>query len=166
MSKRAKKVFLALAMLIVAIQLVPYGRGHTNPPVVAEPPWDSPRTRELFFRACADCHSNETRWPWYSHIAPASWLIARDVQKGRSEFNVSEWGTHPNKHAHEAAEEVEKGKMPPKLYALFHRSARLSPSEKEELIRGLIATFGGEEKGEGKHDNEGHNHEGHEHHER
>ena len=146
-TRAAKKVFLVLVLLGVALQLVPYGRNRTNPPVLAEPPWDSPRTRELFFRACADCHSNETRWPWYSALAPTSWLIVRDVQEGRAHFNVSEWGVHENEHAHEAAEEVEKGKMPPKLYALFHRSARLSPSEKEELLHGLRATFGSEAEG-------------------
>ena len=65
--------------VLLIIQFVPYGRDHTNPPVIAEPAWDSPQTRALFFRACADCHSNETKWPWYSTIAPASWLITRDT---------------------------------------------------------------------------------------
>ena len=61
---------LAVVALALLIQLVPYGRAHTNPPVVAEPNWDSPQTRELAVRACFDCHSNETTWPWYSNIAP------------------------------------------------------------------------------------------------
>ncbi|MCX7782465.1 MAG: heme-binding domain-containing protein, partial [Meiothermus sp.] len=82
----------ALALVLLAIQLVPYGRDHQNPPVVAEPPWDSPQTRALFVRACADCHSNQTRWPWYSHIAPVSWLVQRDVEEGRSKLNLSLWG--------------------------------------------------------------------------
>lgn len=68
-----------LLVLLLAIQLVPYGRDHTNPPVVAEPAWDSPATRALFVRACADCHSNQTVWPWYSHVAPVAWLVAHDV---------------------------------------------------------------------------------------
>lgn len=85
--------FGALALVLLAIQLVPYGRDHHNPPAVAEPPWDSPQTRELFVKACADCDSNQTRWPWYSHIAPVSWLVQRDVEEGRSKLNLSLWGS-------------------------------------------------------------------------
>ena len=75
----------------VAIQLVPYGRDHDNPPVLADAPWDSARTRELAVRACFDCHSNETHWPWYSNIAPISWLTQNNVKEGRDELNFSEW---------------------------------------------------------------------------
>lgn len=71
-----KKILVGLAgavlMLILLLQLVPYGRNHTNPAVIAEPNWNSPQTRAYFYRACADCHSNETAWPWYSNIAPLS----------------------------------------------------------------------------------------------
>jgi hypothetical protein len=63
------------AAAFLVIQLIPYGHDHTNPPVVKEAPWDSPRTRELAVGACFDCHSNETVWPWYSNIAPGSWLL-------------------------------------------------------------------------------------------
>lgn len=73
-------IFLAAAIL--AIQLVPYGRNHANPSLGQEPAWDSAQTRELTARACFNCHSNETVWPWYSNIAPASWPIQRDVDKG------------------------------------------------------------------------------------
>ncbi len=69
-----RKIILTLTALVVGgfllIQLVPYGRNHTNPPVIQEPAWDSPQTQELFTRACADCHSNTTVWPWYSNVAP------------------------------------------------------------------------------------------------
>src|SRR5512134_2904759 len=83
---------LGVIMLIaVGLQLVPYGRNHTNPPVQSAPQWDSPHTREWFARACADCHSNETVWPWYSNIAPISWLVQRDVDEGRRALNYSEW---------------------------------------------------------------------------
>ena len=97
---------LVVAVLLLAIQFAPYGWDHTNPAVVAEPKWDTPRTRELFFRACADCHSNETKWPLYSRIAPVSWLVYNDVHEGRSKLNVSEWN-RPQKDAHEAAEELQ-----------------------------------------------------------
>jgi hypothetical protein len=135
---------VVLVGLAVGIQLVPYGRAHTNPPVVQEPAWDSPRTRELAKRACYDCHSNETVWPWYSHLAPFSWSVQDHVEEGREHMNFSEWN-HPSEHAHEAAEEVEEGHMPLPSYVRMHSSARLSDSEREELIAGLKATFGEEE---------------------
>lgn len=140
----ARKVYTAVGgtiVLLMLIQLVPYGKDHTNPEITAEPQWDSPRTRELFFRSCRDCHSNETRWPAYSRIAPASWLIQSDVSEGREEFNVSEWDRVSGDAGSEAAEEVRKGEMPPWFYLPAHPEARLSDSEKEELIKGLTATF-------------------------
>jgi hypothetical protein len=74
---------IGAVILLVGIQVIPYGRSHTNPPVTGEPAWDSPKTRELAVRACYDCHSNQTVWPWYSHIAPISWLVQQDVDEGR-----------------------------------------------------------------------------------
>jgi len=128
--------------VLLIIQFVPYGHDHTNPPVIAEPAWDSPQTRALFFRACPDCHSNETKWPWYSTIAPASWLITRDIMEGRAEFNVSEWG-RPDNEGDDAAETVQNGEMPPWFYLPLHPEASLSPAERQQLINGLLATFGG-----------------------
>ena len=153
---RLSRVLLLLAGLLLAIQLVPYGWNHTNPAVVAEPKWDTPRTRELFFRACADCHSNATKWPLYSRVAPVSWLVASDVQEGRSKLNVSEWN-RPQKDAHEAAEELQKGAMPLPIYLPLHPDARLSTGEKAELVAGLAATLGGESAGarSGEEDGEG-----------
>jgi mono/diheme cytochrome c family protein len=92
----AAMVLAGFVGVLLIIQFVPYGRDHTDPPVIAEPAWDSPQTRAPFFRACADCHSNETTWPWYSTIALASWLITRDVMEGRAKFNVSNWGRPDN----------------------------------------------------------------------
>ena len=90
-----KKIILIVVIVAVGgfllIQLVPFGRDHTNPPVVQEPKWDSPATRELAKRACFDCHSNETVWPWYSNIAPVSWLVANDTYEGRDHLNFSDW---------------------------------------------------------------------------
>lgn len=133
-------VALAVAVFLLA-QLVPYGRDHSNPPVLAEPEWDSPRTRELAERACFDCHSNETEWPWYSHIAPNSWMVQRDVDRGRDELNYSEFGDASDE-ASESAETVLDGEMPPWYYELAHQEARLSDSERDELVQGLIRTFG------------------------
>ncbi len=147
----SKKIFLKLAVavfvLLVAIQLVPYGRDHSNPKVAIEPAWDSPTTRELFFRSCKDCHSNETTWPWYSKVAPISWLVQYDVNKGRAEFNVSEWN-RPKNEGDEAAEELREGEMPLWFYLPTHPEARLSDTERQTLIDGLIATFGEKESHE------------------
>jgi hypothetical protein len=114
-----------------------------------EPDWDRPRTRELFFRTCRDCHSNETSWPWYSHVAPASWLVQHDVEEGREHFNVSEWGREDNE-GDEAAELLREGEMPPWFYLPAHPEALLTDAERRELVAGLVATFG-EEDGE-RHD--------------
>lgn len=133
----------ALLVLLLAMQLVPYGRDHSNPAVVAEPAWDSPETRALFVRACADCHSNQTVWPWYSNIAPVSWLVAHDVEEGRAKLNVSMWGQQRNE-GDEAAESVREGEMPLQIYLPTHPEARLTPAEREQLIAGLAATFGDE----------------------
>ena len=145
-----KKIILGglagIVLIAILIQLLPYGRSHTNPPVIAEPVWDDPQTRVLFMRACGDCHSNETAWPWYTSVAPISWLIQHDVDEGREKFNVSEWGQGENE-AGEAAETLQKGSMPPKIYLPIHPSARLSAPDKQALIAGLIATFGA---GEGR----------------
>ena len=137
---RMRNGVLGIVGLGVLIQLVPYGRDHVNPPVAGEPGWDRPRTRELFLRACKDCHSNQTQWPWYSSVAPASWLVQRDVEEGRSHFNVSEWGREKN-HGDEAAEMVREGEMPPWFYLPAHPDARLSERERDELVAGLTATF-------------------------
>lgn len=124
-----------------AIQLIPYGRDHTNPPVVREPQWDSEVTADLVDRACYDCHSNETRWPWYSNIAPMSWLVYRDVIQGRDDLNFSEMGREDNE-TEKAAETVRDGEMPPFRYVINHPEARLDDSEREALIRGLVQTLG------------------------
>jgi mono/diheme cytochrome c family protein len=137
----------ALLGLLLVIQLVPYGRDHTNPPVVAEPAWDSPATRALFVRACADCHSNQTTWPWYSHVAPASWLISRDVVEGREKFNISMWGQQRNE-GDEAAETVREGEMPLWFYLPLHSEAKLTPAEQQQFIVGLAATFGEKHSGQ------------------
>jgi hypothetical protein len=127
--------------LFLAIQLVPYGRSHTNPPVTQEPKWDSPQTRALAARACFDCHSNLTKWRWYSNIAPASWLVQRDVDGGRSQFNFSEWNKPQDISGGDLAESIRNGSMPPWFYVLPHPSAKLSSAEKNALMRGLLATL-------------------------
>jgi hypothetical protein len=125
------------AVLAVAIQFVPYGRDHSNPSVVQEPVWPDERTRELAVGACFDCHSNETVWPWYSHIAPVSWFLMNDVTGGREHLNFSEWQN--DDQALGAAESIEEGSMPPFQYKPMHSAARLSDEEKADLVAGLRA---------------------------
>jgi len=140
----AKRLAIGASVLLLAVQVVPYGRDHSNPPVTGEPAWDSPRTRELFMQTCGDCHSHETEWPWYSQIAPVSWLIQRDVDEGREHFNVSLWN-RAHGDADEAAEEYEEGAMPPWFYTPLHPAARHTPEDRVALLAGMRATFGGAE---------------------
>lgn len=116
-----------------------------NPPVVNEPVWDRPETRALAKRACFDCHSNETVWPWYAKVAPISWLVVYDVREGRAEFNFSNW--HPgDKPGRKADEEIRDGKMPLPRYLLLHPEARLTDAEKAQLRAGLLKTMNGAAK--------------------
>ncbi len=143
------KFLTGAGVVLAGIQLLPYGRDHKNPVVSGVPKWDSPRTHELFNRACKDCHSNETVWPWYSSYAPVSWLTALDVTFGRKNFNVSEWGVQKKNEGDRAAAEVRKGKMPLFIYLPAHPEAKLNAVEKKELVDGLVATFG-DKKGKDK----------------
>ncbi len=144
MSRTVKIVLWVVVALIVGfglIQLVPYGRDHTNPPVASEPVWASPQTKALAQKACFDCHSNETVWPWYSSIAPGSWLIYRDVVEGRDNLNFSEWpATGGGGLMAAAAGNVAEGEMPPLQYKLAHSGARLTDAEKQQLIAGFKAS--------------------------
>jgi len=126
------------AVGLAVIQLVPYGWSHPNPPVVADAPWPNDDVASLARAACYDCHSNESHWPVYSYVAPMSWLVRRDVEAGRDEFNFSEWGRHGN-NGDKAAEEIADGAMPPGRYTLLHPDARLSDAEREALIPALRA---------------------------
>ena len=136
---------LALVLVALLIQAVPYGRSHDNPPVLAEPQWDSERTRELMVKACFDCHSNEVEYPWYASVAPISWAVQSHVDAGRGDVNYSEWNREQKK-ADESAETVEEGSMPPWYYT-WRRPGLLSEVEKQDLIRGLKATAGTHENG-------------------
>jgi hypothetical protein len=145
MSKTLKyfiQSMLAVIAVLVLIQAIPYGKTYTNPPVVREPSWDSAATRAIAKRACFDCHSNETIWPWYSRIAPVSWLVRFDVDEGRSELNFSEWqnGARKGERPDKISKEISKGEMPPFVYLPTHPEARLSDADRRRLIDGLNAT--------------------------
>ena len=139
-----KKKILYLIVIGVAllglIQLVPFGRDHTNPPMVSEPNWNSPQTRQMAKDYCFQCHSNETDWPWYSNIAPASWLIEMDVIGGRSKFNFSDWNNNPGE-LREIVGAINEGEMPPIQFWIFHPSSRPNAQQKIDFIAGLQATI-------------------------
>jgi mono/diheme cytochrome c family protein len=135
-----KQLGIAVLMFAAVIQFLPFDGAQNNPASVTEPAWDSPRTRALAVRACFDCHSNQTRWPAYARLAPASWLIEYDVNKGRAELNFSEWD-RPQEEATNAAAAVREREMPPLAYRVMHRGARLTMEERNALARGLFATL-------------------------
>ncbi len=124
------------------IQLIPYGRNHNDPAVSHAVTWNSPQTEQLAMQACGDCHSNQTTWPWYSNIAPISWVVQEHVDHGRQILNFSDIRSSSRRGIDRAAQAVQNGNMPPGYYTMMHPTARLSDAEKQQLIDGLRATFG------------------------
>ncbi len=133
---RLRWAVLGAVGVFVALQLVPYGWQHPNPPVVAEAPWPDAESEAIARAACYDCHSNETDWPLYSYVAPMSWLVRQDVEDGRDKLNFSDWDRDAGE-ADDAIEETEDGSMPPAQYTLIHRDAHLSDAEEQQLIDAL-----------------------------
>ncbi len=124
----------ALVVILIAIQFVPVDR--SNPPATAD--FDGPTNVATVLRtSCYDCHSHETTWPWYSRIAPVSWLVAHDVEEARGHLNFSLWGSYDPKRqerlAEEIWEEVEEGEMPLPAYLLAHSDARLTDAAKATI---------------------------------
>ncbi len=135
MKPTLNQIGVALVVVFVAIQLVPVDR--SNPPVESDVPAPEP-VRAVLKRACYDCHSNESVWPWYSHVAPVSWLIARDVHEGREELNYSLWNKLSEEKQAKARkdtwEEISEGEMPPAIYLVMHGDAHLSLADRA-LVR-------------------------------
>lgn len=126
---------IGLLVMFGLIQLVPVDR--SNPPVEAEIP-APPEAKMVLRKACYDCHSNETIWPWYSYVAPISWLVAYDVHEGRAELNFSAWNRYSTKQQveklKESLEEIEEGEMPPWFYMSVHRNIQLSTRDRDVLL--------------------------------
>ena len=139
---------IAFCVAFVAIQLVPVSR--TNPPVQGEFR-GSTEVVSVLRRACYDCHSNETVWPWYSRVAPLSWVIAHDVNVGRAELNFSTWNQlsidKQAKAMKESWKEVAEGEMPTWYYVLLHPEARLSAND-QSVLRTWAGSAAGTEQGE------------------
>lgn len=131
------KILLGVIAVFIIIQFLPVDT--ENPQVITEPDWDTPKTKELVRRLCFDCHSNETTWPWYSKIAPVSWIIASHVEDGRKELNFSEDKEFDVK---EIIEEFSEGKMPLRMYKDFHPETSITNEDSLLFVEGLIKTLG------------------------
>ena len=141
MKKKLKWIFAAGVVVFALLQLMNPTR--TNPPVTPghdlmatkAPP---PQIAALLHAACYDCHSYETKWPWYSRIAPVSWLVVGDVKDGRERMNFSDWPRElPERAAKRLgriSEEVGYKDMPPSKYTLMHPEARLTADQRQQLI--------------------------------
>jgi len=135
-----KIALILMAVILIAIQFIPVNK--TNPPVTAE--LNAPtEIMSVFKKSCYDCHSNETEWPWYSFVAPVSWIVSGDVKDGRLHLNFSKWENFSRKNIvkmkEEIWEEIERGKMPLGKYIFMHPEAELDHKEKD-----LIKEWAGE----------------------
>ena len=134
MMRIQNKILTGLGAIFLAFQIVPIDR--ENPPVESEIP--APKAvRAVLERACFDCHSHQSRWPWYGYLAPASWLIAYDIEEARDHLNFSTWDRYDEDEQvdkiEEAWEEVEEGEMPPFFYLPRHPTARLDEADRALL---------------------------------
>ena len=144
MKKKLKWIFAGLFAAVALLQFTNPAR--TNPPVVTDfigtnsPP---PQIAAMLRASCYDCHSHETRWPWYSRVAPMSWLIANDVKDGRANLDLSDWPAGDRlrsaKKMENMGEQIGFGDMPPKKYTLIHADARLTDGQRKELSGWLDA---------------------------
>lgn len=134
----------AIAVVFGVVQLWPVRL--TNPPSQSDPT-APPAVSAILRRACYDCHSNETRWPWYSRVAPCSWIVVHDVELGRKEVNFSEWGNYYARTRQRKLEWVQRALkdrvMPPWSYTLMHPGARLSEDDRARLQRWIGTALAG-----------------------
>jgi hypothetical protein len=140
MQKPVKVALIVVVVSLVGIQLIRPDR--TNPPVDAGHTINNqlqtpPEVTRILERSCHDCHSNQTTWPWYSNVAPVSWLVADDVSEGREHMNFSEWSQYDRAEAADLVGNIckwtSRGKMPLPSYLLIHRDAKLSPQDVKAL---------------------------------
>lgn len=146
MSMWLKGSVLALVAFLVSAQI--YRPRTTNPAIDPEQQIGptlvgEPGIASILDRSCIDCHSNRTVWPWYSRVAPVSWLVASDVNRGRRRVNFSEWGSYSadkrSKLLVAICKEVTEGDMPPMTYTPMHSSATLTQADAQEICRWTTA---------------------------
>jgi hypothetical protein len=129
---------VAAVVIFAALQL--FNPSRANPPVVADfaAATRAPASIAAGLRAaCYDCHSDETRWPFYARVAPVSWLIASDVNKGRTHLNLSDWPAEPARAARNLDrmnEVIDYHEMPPAKYKVLHADARLTDAQRKDIL--------------------------------
>ena len=135
-SKMVRKLLFAVVLLLVVAQVVPFPPAD-NPPLGEEVP-APPEVRTILRVSCYDCHSNETVWPWYSHVIPTKWFVRGHVMEGREHLNFSTWEEYTPERAsrrlENVVEMVQDGKMPLPSYLRLHSSAALSPEDQSRII--------------------------------
>lgn len=143
-----KQILITLIAAVIIIQFIPVDK--TNPETVKGNDIISmtnadKEISEILKRSCYDCHSNDTKYPWYSKIAPVSWYLKAHIKEGREHFNFSEWKSYDYekqvKISQESIEEVKDNEMPLKSYTLIHSEAKLSADKKEKITRWFTAEF-------------------------
>lgn len=132
-------IFIIILLVIIGIQFIEVEK--TNPPVTAD--INAPiEVKTILQQSCYDCHSNETKWPWYSKVAPVSWLVSKDVVEGREHLNFSDWEkllpAKQRKLKEEIWEEIEEDKMPMSNYTLLHPSAKLDLIKKQTIKKWAV----------------------------
>ncbi len=149
--RRIKGVMAAAAVVFVLMQLVPMSR--SNPPITQDVAAPAP-VESILRRACYDCHSNETRWPWYAHVAPVSWLVIRDVDRGRKHINFSTWDVYADdpetviRKLRNIDKVMHNRTMPLWYYLQLHSEARLSDPDREILEDWVLRAIENVEKRE------------------
>ena len=140
MKKTLKIIVIVLVVGFIAIQF--YRPDRTNPPVVEAETLEAnanvpENVKKILERSCNDCHSNQTVYPWYSNVAPFSWLLVNHIEDGRRHLNYSTWATYDNKRKRkkldETCDEVTSGDMPHKQYLWIHSDAKLSQEDIKTL---------------------------------
>lgn len=141
MGKKFKIVLLVLVGIFLIIQVIPSNRPANEPVAGVDffQQYAVPERVETIIRtSCFDCHSQEVSYPWYSYVAPVSWLVSRDVRFGRANLDFSRWHELDKKDkiklAGEIGEEVEQGLMPMPIYLVMHSDATLSPEDQQLIL--------------------------------
>ena len=137
MTKTLKSLFALAAVAVIVGQMEPQQRAAIDLRNQELPLLFNSEPAHVLVRACGNCHSNHTDWPWYSHVAPVSWWIARDVREGRESLNLSEWETYSAPQRRDKLESIcgliSTGRMPPRQYRSMHPEANLTEMEKEAV---------------------------------
>ncbi len=136
-----KKILVVLLIILIIIQFIKPGRNiHAGgqPADISTLYAVPPDVDSILIVACKDCHSNNTRYPWYNNFQPVAWFLANHVQDGTNSFNLNEFATYPVARQYDKIEEIkkqiDKGDMPLYSYTIIHRDARLTNMEKNTII--------------------------------